>query len=135
MNLAAGAAGAVVAVHLGYLAFVAVGGLLAVGRPRLRSLHLAAVAWAVAILLVGQECPLTWLERRADAWAGRPADPRGFVDRHVEDVLYPARWTPVVQGVVAVLVLAGWGLAAYRRTRRTATQPSSSAVASTDQPA
>ena len=63
----------VVVAHLAYLVFVAVGGILAWRWPRLIWFHVAAVIWSVSILVVGQDCPLTDLQRLAERRAGEPS--------------------------------------------------------------
>jgi hypothetical protein len=119
------AADATVVVHLLYLAFVAVGGLLALRWPWLLWLHLAAVAWAVSILVVGQDCPLTELERTFQGWADEVPDGRGFVDRFVEGVVYPERFTNALRAAIGATVVGSW-IACWRQRRRTTTdQPSS----------
>jgi hypothetical protein len=109
----------VVIVHLAFLVFVAVGGILAWRWPRLIWAHLAAVAWAVAILVVGQDCPLTDLQRLAERHAGQPRDDRGFVDRYLEDVLFPGRWTTALRVLIGLLIVIGW-VGHLRRHRRPA---------------
>lgn len=129
-----GVADAVVVAHLAYLAFVAIGGLLAWRWRWLVWPHLAAAAWALGILVVGQDCPLTDLQRWAERRAGEPRDGRGFVDRYLEGVLFPERYTSVLRGLVAVLVLVGWiGLACQRR-KTSATHPDSTNRPSPAQP-
>ncbi len=98
----------VVVSHLTYLVFVAVGGLLAWRWRWLIWVHLAAVAWALAILIIGQDCPLTGLQRFAEDRAGIAADGRGFVDRYIEGVVYPERFTAALRVLVGVLVVVGW---------------------------
>ena len=49
----------VVLVHLGFVLFAVLGGLLALRWKRCPRIHLPAVAWAVAIEFGGWICPLT----------------------------------------------------------------------------
>ncbi len=111
-------ADAVVVAHLAYLVFVAVGGVLAWRWRALIWVHLVAVAWALGILVVGQDCPLTGLQRWAEERAGEPVDGRGFVDRYIEGVVYPERFTTALRMLVGVLVLVGW-VGYWRQQRRT----------------
>lgn len=109
---------AVVGVHFAFLAFVVVGGFVAVRWRRAIWAHLAAIAWAVAILTVpGLLCPLTVAENWGRHRAGMSSYTGGFIDRYIQGVLYPARYTPFVQATVAVVVLVSW-VWFYRRWLR-----------------
>ncbi len=109
-------ADAVVVVHLAFVAFVAVGGVLAWRWRALLWPHLAAVAWSAGIVTVGYRCPLTALERALRRAAGEAAPTSGFVDRYLEGVLYPERLAWLLRLVVATLVAVGWaGLLLGRR--------------------
>ena len=112
-----------VVVHLAYLVFVAVGGILAWRWPRLIWVHVAAVAWAVSILVIGQDCPLTDLQRYAERHAGEPRDSRGFVDRYLEDVLFPDRYTTALRVLIGALIVIGWA-GFWLRHRRSAARSS-----------
>ena len=112
-------ADAVVVVHLGFIVFVAVGGLLAWRWRWLVWVHVPAVAWGAAIVLVGFECPLTPLEKYLRGLGGEPDYEGGFVDRYVEDVIYPGELTPLLRAIAAVLIGVGWaGLVRRRRSGR-----------------
>jgi hypothetical protein len=76
-------ADAVVLVHLGFIAFVAIGGMLAWRWPRLVWLHLPAAGYALAIVTVGFTCPLTPLEKHLRHLAGQAGYPGGFVDHYL----------------------------------------------------
>ena len=101
-------AGVVLVVHLAFILFVAVGALVAWRWPRLVWLHVPAVAWGVGIIVIGYECPLTplekWLRRRAggDGYEG------GFVDRYMENVVYPEEITPLLRALAAVMIVTGY---------------------------
>ena len=107
----------VVVLHLAYLGFVAVGGVLAWRWPKLLWVHVTAVTWAVAILLIGQRCPLTDLQRYAEGRAGEARDGRGFVDRYLEGVLFPERWTTALRILMGVLIIVGWAGCCVRHHR------------------
>jgi len=125
------AADAVVVLHLAYLLFVAVGGILAWRWRWVIVPHVLAVIWSLGILTVGQECPLTDLQRHFEEQAGDAADRRGFVDRYLEGVLYPERYTTLLRVLMGALVVVGWVGFAVQTRRRRAVQPSSDADAST----
>jgi Protein of Unknown function (DUF2784) len=109
----------VVVVHLMFIAFVAVGGLLAIKWPRLVRLHVPVVLWAAAIVTIGFTCPLTPLEKHLRGRAGASSYDGGFVDHYLDDVVYPGRYTALARLIVAALILAGYTalLAQNRRVR------------------
>ena len=81
---------ATVLVHLAFLGYVVAGGFLAWRWRRTIWLHVAAVAWGFATVLVGFDCPLTHLENWARGKAGEqqlPSD--GFIAHYLTGVLYP----------------------------------------------
>ena len=79
-------------VHFGFAAFVALGGLGVLVRPKLAWLHLPALAYGAAIELVGWVCPLTPLEWELWARAGEVGIEGGFLERYLGAILYPADW-------------------------------------------
>ena len=100
---------AVVAVHFAFLGFVIAGGFFAWRWRRVLWAHLAACTWAIAILTVpGLICPLTRTENWARVRGGLHPYVTGFIDHHIEGSLYPAAFTPFVQVLVALAVLASW---------------------------
>lgn len=121
---AALAADALVALHAAFVAFVALGGLAVWRWPRLAYLHMPAAIWGVWIEVSGRICPLTPLENRLRAEAGRAAYEGGFIERYLLPVLYPDDLTREVQialGVGAFLlnaVLYGLFIWKVRRRRR-----------------
>jgi hypothetical protein len=108
---------AILAVHFAFLAYVVAGGFLAIRWPRLLWPHLAAAAWGLLVILVPVTCPLTWAENWARQRAGEPALTKGFIDRYIEGVIYPARYTRLIDILVALVVLISWLLVYFRRRR------------------
>lgn len=108
------AADLVVVLHLAFLVFLAAGGLLAWRWPRLVWLHLPTLAWAVVSITVGLACPLTPLEKHLRRLAGEEGYAGGFVDRYIEDVVYPERFTALLRGFIALAVVSGYVLVALR---------------------
>ena len=102
----------VVTVHLGFVLFVVLGGLLVIRFPRLAWLHLPAAAWGIWVELTDRLCPLTPLENHLRRLGGEAGYPGGFVEHYLLPVLYPAALTRTVQYVLAGVVL-GVNLAAY----------------------
>jgi Protein of Unknown function (DUF2784) len=108
-------AGAVVGVHLAFVLFVALGGLLVWRWPRLRWAHLPAVAWGVWIELSDSICPLTPLENDLRRAAGVAGYRGGFIEHYLLPVLYPEGLTRAVQltlagGVLLLNVVIYWRL-------------------------
>ena len=114
-------ADAVVVLHGLFVAFVLVGGFLALRWPRLKWVHLPAAVWGVLIEYAGWVCPLTPLENALRARAGEAGYAGGFVEHYVLPALYPVQLTSSVRWVLGSIALAV-NLAAYalmwRRTRR-----------------
>jgi hypothetical protein len=101
-------ADAVVVVHLGFILFVASGALLAWRRPALVWVHLPALAWGVGTITIGFPCPLTSLEKGLRGLAGAGGYEGGFVDRYIEDVVYPDEYSLLLRALAAVAVVAGY---------------------------
>lgn len=113
----------VVLIHLAFIVFALLGGLLALRWPRVLWLHLPAALWAAAVELGGWLCPLTPLEGRLRAEGGEAPYPGDFIGRYLLALLYPAGLTREVQvllGAVVILVNAGvyWGVWRGRFPRR-----------------
>lgn len=118
------AANVVVLVHLAFILFVAVGGLLVLRRPRLAWVHVPAVVWGALIELAGWICPLTPLENRLRGEGGGAAYAGGFIDRYIMPIVYPAGLTRDMQLALGVAVIAVnlfiYGRLFIRRKRQSA---------------
>lgn len=110
-------------VHLGFIGFVAAGGLLVLRWRRLAWLHLPAAIWGVAIEVGGWICPLTPLENHWRRKAGQAGYEGGFIEHYLTAAIYPEGLTRTAQWLIALGVLA-INLAVYaavwrRRAART----------------
>lgn len=112
---------AILVVHFGYLAYLLAGGFLAWRWPRTLWLHVIAAAWGFVVVAAQLTCPLTVAENWARRRAGEPTTAQGFIDHYIEGVLYPQRYTGLVQALAAVVVLGSWTGLARRRRRRART--------------
>jgi Protein of Unknown function (DUF2784) len=110
-------ADAVLLVHLGFVLFVVLGGLLVLRWPRVAWLHLPAAVWGALIEFTGGVCPLTPLENHWRRLAGQSGYPGGFIDHYVTAVLYPHGLTREVQFVLGLAVVL-LNAAVYRRVLR-----------------
>jgi len=101
------AADALVLVHLGFILFVLLGGLLLLRWPRLIWLHLPAVAWGILVECLHLGCPLTPWENQLRRLAGQAGYDGGFIEHYLIPLIYPAGLTPQLQlwlGALVVLV-------------------------------
>jgi hypothetical protein len=96
----------VVIVHLAFVAFALLGGLLVLRWRWLAWLHLPAAAWATLVEIAGWICPLTPLENRWRHAAGDEVYAAGFVEHYVVPVLYPGHLTRTAQIAIGALVAA-----------------------------
>jgi hypothetical protein len=105
-------------VHLAYLAFIPVGGMLAVRWRRLMWPHLAAVAIGVVSVTVGFDCPLTTWEQSLRRHGGQHPYSNGFVAHYLTGTIYPHGYTWAVQAVFAVCVATSYALIISRVPHR-----------------
>ncbi|HXG44405.1 MAG TPA: DUF2784 domain-containing protein [Gemmatimonadales bacterium] len=106
-----------VVLHLGFVLFVVLGGLLVLRWPRVRWVHLPAACWGAWIEFAGWICPLTPLENRLRARGGELGYSGGFIEHYVLPILYPAGLDRTVQLVLGALVIAA-NLAIYASVQR-----------------
>jgi hypothetical protein len=114
-------ADAVLVLHLGFVLFVVLGGLLVVRWPRLAWVHLPAAGWGAWVELAGWICPLTPLENRLRGQSGLAGTESGFLEHHLLPVLYPAALTRELQwglGIAVLLINAGIYAFALRAAAR-----------------
>lgn len=108
--------------HLAFIAFIVLGGLVVARWPRVAWLHLPAAAWGVLIEVGGWVCPLTPLENWLRLRAGQQGYSGSFVERYLLPVIYPEALTRNVQLVLAAVVLvlnvAVYAYVIGRRNRR-----------------
>jgi hypothetical protein len=110
-------ADAVLLLHVAFIAFALLGGLLVRRRPRLAWVHLPAAAWAAAIAFFGGICPLTPLENRLRAAGGEAGFEGSFIEHHLEALIYPGWLTREIQVGLGLIVLAV-NVACYWRIKR-----------------
>jgi uncharacterized protein DUF2784 len=101
---------AVVLLHLAFVLFVMLGGVLAIRWPWIMWLHVPAALWGVGVEFTGWICPLTPREnylRQQSAGAGYQGD---FIAQYILPVLYPTgltRRSQVALGMFALAVNVG----------------------------
>ena len=95
----------VMVAHLGFVLFVALGGVLVLcWRPALY-IHLPAAVWGVLIEFAGWTCPLTPLENWLRQLGQEAGYTGGFVEHYLIAILYPESLTRKVQITLGAVVL------------------------------
>jgi hypothetical protein len=115
-------ADAVTVIHLAFVAFVVLGGLLVLRWPRLAWLHVPSAAWGIAVEFAGWICPLTPMENALRVRAGLAVYQGDFVEHYVLPLLYPVRLTVATHFLLggfalAVNAVVYWQLSSIRRLR------------------
>lgn len=100
----------VLMLHLLFVAFALLGGLLLAAWPALALLQVPIALWAGLIMIVGWTCPLTPLEKRFRARAGQRAFGGGFVEHYLLPLIGRTRLTAELQHAIGWAVLAINGL-------------------------
>jgi hypothetical protein len=114
----------VLLMHLGFVAFVSAGALLALRWPGVLWAHAPAAAWGAFVELTGRMCPLTPLENRLRAAAGHARYEGDFIERYLAPVVYPAGLTRDIQVTIgAALIVVNVVLYAIVWRRRGAGKP------------
>ena len=99
-------ADAILVLHLAFILFVVLGGLLVLRYRRLFWLHLPAAAWGAMIEFAGWICPLTPLENWLRAQGGDRGYGGGFIEHYVGALIYPEGLTRELQWLLGAFVLA-----------------------------
>lgn len=114
-----------VVLHVAFVVFVVLGGILVVRWPRVAWAHLPATAWGAWVEFAGWICPLTPLENWLRVRGGGAAYSSSFVDQYVMPILYPAHLSRELQSALGGFVLLANALVyafALRQRRRAATR-------------
>ena len=111
----------VLILHLAFIIFVVVGGLLALRWRWAPLVHLPAALWGVFIEVSGRVCPLTPLENSLRQAAGASGYSGGFVEHYLVSMIYPEALSVPLQLVLASLLVLANALVygfVWRRSRR-----------------
>jgi hypothetical protein len=111
----------VLVVHLSFVLFVVLGGLLVLRWPKMAWLHVPAAIWGVFIEYAGRICPLTPLENSLRRSGGEAGYSGGFIEHYIQPALYPSgltRGAQMVLGSLALIVnLTAYGVLIAGRKR------------------
>ena len=91
--------------HLSFVVFAVLGGLLALRWRRAACVHVPAAVVAVMAAVTGWICPLTPLENRFRALAEQTGYTENFLDHYLFSILYPAGLTRPMQITMGVAAL------------------------------
>ena len=95
----------VLVLHLAFIVFVLVGGLLALRWRLAPVVHLPAALWGVWVEVSGGLCPLTPLENALRRTAGASGYSGGFVEQYLVPAIYPATLSHSLQLLLAGIVV------------------------------
>ena len=98
-------ADATVVLHLGFVLFVVLGGLIVARWRRVAWVHVPAACWGAWIEFAGWVCPLTPIENWLREQGGGTAYTSGFVEHYLIPILYPESLTPQLQRALGGFVL------------------------------
>jgi hypothetical protein len=98
-------ADSVLLIHLGFVLFVVLGGLLLTRWPKLAVIHLPAMLWGVLIEWRNGVCPLTPLEQYFRRQGGEDGYTGGFIEHYVTGALYPTGLTRGFQIALGSILL------------------------------
>ena len=96
----------VVLLHVVFVVFAVLGGLLVLRWRGVLWTHLAAAFWAAIVEFFGWVCPLTPLENWLRENAGEAGYRSDFIAHYVLPVLYPRGLTREIQIALGVFVVA-----------------------------
>ena len=110
----------ILTLHLAFVLFVILGGLLALRWPRVAWVHVPVAVYGAFIEFAGFVCPLTPLENAMRHRGGEAGYQGDFIDHYITATIYPAGLTRNAQFVLgaAVLVLNAVIYTIWWRRRR-----------------
>lgn len=111
----------VVLLHLAFVAFVVLGGLLVLRWPKVAWVHLPMAAWGAFVELYLHYCPLTPLENWLRERGGLDTYGSGFIDHYIVPVIYPPGLMPSTQLILGILLIVSYVLVyglAWRKHRK-----------------
>jgi hypothetical protein len=95
----------VVALHIAFVLFAALGAFLVFKWRRAAWFHIPAALWAALIEFAGWECPLTPLENWLRRMGGEAGYQTSFIERYLLPLIYPASFTRSLHIALGFLVL------------------------------
>ena len=101
------AANLILLVHLIFIIFVVLGGLLFFASSKIIFIHIPALIWGIYIELTSSICPLTYLENWFLHKANMTTYSEGFIKNYLMPTVYPTNLTKDLQiylGITLIVV-------------------------------
>jgi hypothetical protein len=95
----------VIIIHLLFILYVALGGLIVLRWNKTIFLHVPAALWGALIMFMGWICPLTYVENDLRKYAGQEVYSEGFIEHYIIPIIYPETLTREWQISVGIFVL------------------------------
>ena len=95
----------VVIVHVMFIVYAVLGGLLVIRWRWTAMLHIPAFLWGMLIEAFGWICPLTPLENELRAAAGMAGYASSFIDHYLIPIVYPENLTRLIQWLLGGFLL------------------------------
>ncbi len=93
-------------IHLLFIVFVLLGGLLTYRWRWMLFVHLPCVIWVALLEFYGWICPLTPLEQQLRLAGKQEGYSGGFVEHYLIPIIYPSGLTPRIQIIIGISVIA-----------------------------
>ena len=107
----------VLALHLVWIAWVALGVFFTRGRPGWTVFHLLSLVWGIVAEVGPWPCPLTLAEQWAMTYAGVQGFRGDFLEHYLEEMVYPHLPVELVITVAVMVCALNLGIYARRGVR------------------
>jgi hypothetical protein len=97
----------IVILHLVFIIFNVLGGLLVFWKRWIAWVHIPAAFWGSIIIILGWSCPLTPLEQQLRILGGKETYSGSFISHYITSIIYPAgltRETQIELGFTLLLI-------------------------------
>ena len=94
-------------VHLIFIIFVVLGGLLFFASRKIIFIHIPALIWGIYIELTSSICPLTYLENWFLHKANLTKYSEGFIQNYLVPIVYPVNLTKDLQIHLGIALIVG----------------------------
>ena len=99
------AANLILLVHLIFIIFVVLGGLLFFASSKIIFIHIPALIWGIYIELTSSTCPLTYLENWFLHKANLTTYSEGFIQNYLVPIVYPVSLTKDLQIYLGIALI------------------------------